>query len=200
MDQSKATTLFLIHKNIAFIVLIAIGLVVQNYPPHGWSESTVIIFFLVTQVSFYLGILTNLRFNGYGVRERVNQMARAPVIPDFGLTWRGYAVKPLVRSWTFSFMANTAIMAVMGYFLLFEKEGLVSLGAPVLIAYASAKILALAGEIYVWMMADRHRHWYLAEGRLREYLRGLQRPPKAIDAIIDRARQAELLITRVKTF
>jgi len=195
MDQSKANFAFLLHKNIAFLTLIIIGLLVQIYPPHGWHDWDTVLFFFVSQVSFYLGLLTNMKFNGYGVAKPINQIARAPVVPDFGLTWRGYTVKPLAR------MVYTALVAVAMFFVLFPEQGYVaSLTAPTFIAYASAKLFALAGEIYVWMMADRHRHWYLVESRLYLYLKGLERPPKAIDAVMDRARQAQLLITTVRKF
>lgn len=200
MDQNQATLSFLIHKNIAFFVIMAIGLLVPYFQPLGWGTMSDIMFFFVSQASFYLGILTNMRFNGYGVHEKVNQMARDTVVPNYGLTWRGFAIKPLARSWTVSIMLNTALIAVAIYFLLFEKEGVISLVSPFLIAYASAKLIALAGEIYVWLMADRHRHWYLVEANLRQFLESKNRPLKAIDAVIERARQEGLLITSVQKF
>lgn len=201
MDQSKATLAFLIHKNIAFFVIMAVGLLMVYHPPEGWNELAVGLFFVVSQISFYLGLLENMRFNGYGVHEQVNQMARATVVPNFGLTWHGFAVKPLARSWTFTLMVNTALAAVAVFFMLFPEEGRVaSAMAPFFLAYTSAKLIALAGEVYVWVMADRHRHWYLVEERLHQFLVSQKRAPKAIDAIIDRARQAQLLITTIRKF
>ncbi len=149
MDKNQGNIIFMLHKSIAFILIMLAGLLLQYFPPSGWGPTSMLVFFLVSQVSFYIGIITNMKFNGYGVFEQVNRIARDTVVPDFGLTWNGFAIKPLARSWTLTFMINTALVTVAIYFLLFEKESVMYLGAPVLTAYGSAKLIALAGEVYV---------------------------------------------------
>jgi len=196
MDKNQGNLIFTLHKSITFILIMVAGLLLQYFPPSGWGPASTLVFFLVSQVSFYSGILMNMQFNGYGVYEQVNKITGVTVVPDFGLTWNGFAVKPLAHSWTFNLMINTALVAVAIYFLLFEKESVIYLVAPVLTAYASAKLIALAGEVYVWMMADRHRHWYLLESRLHSFLLDKNHPPEAIEVVLESARQEGLLITR----
>lgn len=197
MKKIHADSQWLLHKNIAYIAILLIAMGVMYLAPEHLSRTESNVFFVISQVAFYLGLFENKRFNGYGVRERVNAMAKLAIVPDFGpLVWHGFVPKPLARSWKLSLMLNTALLAVAVWYVLSPRDpDMMSAVSGVIISYVCAKLLALAGEMYVWLMADRHRHWYLYEGKLKKALDDQHRSPQAIVQIVQRARNEHLLLT-----
>ena len=197
MDRAEASFSFTTHESIVLIVMAVVDLFVMTHPPHGWNTLCVALFVVVAPAAFFLGILKNAIFSGYGVRDKINQMVQAQVVPNFELTWRGIAVRPLTPFWALFLALNAMIIATVEIpAFIFTKGYVLDTFAAPFVAGASALLIALAGEIYVWILVDRRRHWYLDEWKLREFLARQRHSQGAIDTIVRRAREAGLLVTK----
>ena len=196
MDRTEASFSLTTHESIVLIVMALIDLVVLTHPPRGWNTLCEALFVVVAPLVFFLGILKNTMFSGYGVRDKINQMVQAQVVPNFELTWRGIAIRPLTHFWALILTLDAMIIALVEIrAFIFTKGYLLDTFGAAFVAFVAAILIALAGEIYVWILVDRRRHWYLDEWRLREFLVRQRHSQGAIDTIVRRAREAGLLVS-----
>lgn len=192
LDYNTAVRRLVIHKNLAHVLIMLIGL----FAIFGSRDQLLgFLFFALSQVYFYGGIITNKTMQGYGVAVAINEIARAEIVAPRGLAWRGVATEDLMKSWGLTLGLYTALGAAAGSFLIWPQGSMMDYAATGFLVVVAARLIALAGEVYVWVAADRHRHWYLHEQNFRKGLVRLGRPQRAIDHMVDRAKKQHLLIS-----
>ena len=193
MDEMQAAGKCAFHRAIAFMVIVLAGCYVVFFKPFGIRLFEMMLFLITSQFMFYLELIVNLRYSGYGVASEINKLARKRVASDFGgLVWNGLLIKPLVRSWLLSVVGYLVLM-LSAEFMLDDK--LFEAVLPVMLTYGVARLIALLGEIYVWLMADRHRLWYMPKTHLRDSLQRLKWPEKTIEDVVRQAQERGLLLT-----
>ena len=184
------------HRAITLTVIALVGIYVLAVCPFGMEPIEAILFVVVSQLAFRIGLSWHTVFAGYGAAAQVNAVAKESRVTlnlDFGRSaWNGYAVQALVRSWK---NAALGCLVIPGAAILFRYGDYVSPETVFLAAtYSAARFVALAGELYIWFAVNRRRLWYLPAKFLRRKLLDLNVPGSVYMGILDRVREQDLIL------
>lgn len=193
MDIQSVYLKFQRHRRFLAVIILLIGFGVSTIP---WFDLN---FFEAFLISFMAYITLRMRFtvdrllySGYGVAKRINHIAETQVIDDCGgLVWNGLAVSERVRDWYRSIRADV-LFGIGGLVLFYFGQGSFS---RFILAFILLQLVTRFGEMYLWLIAERHLLWYVNEEQLRYELKKRQRPD--IENVIQRADKEHLIIRSI---
>lgn len=172
-------------------IVIATGILGLIIRPFGMTIVDALVFIVVLQVSYQHRTESLDRFNGYGVARELNEIAQTPVASSKGgLVLSGLFVRALICGWVITFV-TCLILVLMG--ITYAWAELASFPRVIVICVAGL-LLACGFECCYWVIAGRHRHWYMPQSVFRERLRKYTAySPFEIDEIVRKAKERGIL-------
>jgi hypothetical protein len=179
MEYETVRSMYARRRTEAHVVITLVAIAIALMEPlRAYSVETVL-FVVVSQFTFLRGLSKNVTFGGYGVAKEINAISKDSNVTltlDFGeLCWHRCAVKPLVHEWLDTALGCACIVLVP-MLISIAYGALPKHAVPMVFAYSAARLLALLGEMYVWLMAERFFYWYMTEKNLWIMLQGSMCP------------------------
>lgn len=192
MDIQPVYLKFRRHRGLLTLVilLISFGVSAISWFDLNFFESFLIAFmaYMTLQMRF---TVNRFLYSGYGVADAVNRLVNDQVIDDCGgLVWNGLAASGRVHEWYKSIRTDALFGTVGLAFLYFGQESF----ARFVLAFTLLQLVTRFGEMYLWLIAERHLLWFVHEKQLRYELERLQRSDRDIETIIRLATEQNLLI------
>ncbi|OGI31945.1 MAG: hypothetical protein A3G09_03235 [Candidatus Moranbacteria bacterium RIFCSPLOWO2_12_FULL_48_12] len=196
MTVSEVSKKWLFHRRITFWTLVSINVFLSWLMPWQTMMEDWLIFWLISVGGFMFHTSGNYIFSGYGVAKEINHIVGTQVYYDCGeLVWARLAPPALARSWYMTIGICIA-WGVAAYTVRLFAPADIAGHYPRFIAITMlAWLLARFGEFYMWLLVDHHRFYYIHEAELRGRLRGLRFSGVAIEEIVCKAHEEELLFT-----